>query len=276
MSEQKIKLYKQRDFSQKMNVTIDYLRDNFKVLIQATLIVVVPFSLLFIFVFLGLYESLGSMIEESNYQNSMSSVLVYSFLMAVVFTYMKEKDAGNDHSPLELLKISLRYVPGLIAIIVISSIVSIVGIIFLIIPGIYLIITMSLASPIYVFENVSIGEAIKKSFKLINGKWWSTFGLLFVSGLIAIVVGLVFSIPTYVLMFGKVFTNLEETAQNPQSIYEAFESWYGSLSWAISMIGSNSAYIIPIIALSFQYFNLSERMEGTGLKSEIDNFENLG
>lgn len=292
MSDQKFVLYKQRDFSQKMNITIDYIRENFVGLIKPILIIVIPMSLIYAVVMSWLVGGMNSMMngglgdpaatteflvqaQVNNLVSTVTMVITYSFLIAIICTYIKEKDAGRTHEPMALVKLSSRYVLGIIGVMFLCGLVSIVGFIFLIIPGIYLMVATSLATFIYLFEDASVSDAFSKSFQLIKGKWWSTFGLMIVSGIIAILIGLLFSIPSYVMLLGNWFSNADSLQEDPTSLMKNFDTWYGSMVTALSMVGSYSSYLIPIMALAFQYFNLSERKEGTGLKSQIENFENL-
>ncbi len=292
MESQKIKLYKRRDFSQKISITIDYIRENFAGLIKAMLIIIIPFGLLYALVMSSFFGAFGEMVQNPNQNPVMSTgafagigmsylvmiismLVAYALIIASIYTYIKEKDQGNVYQPVELIKRSAGKVPGIIGLLILTGLVSLIGMLLFILPGIYLAVALSIAIPVYVFEGVSVGAAFTKSFKLINGKWWSTFGLLFITGLIAGVISYIFAIPMYILMFGEMFANQEALVSNPESVYEIFTSWYSSLSMALVMVGSFCTYMIPMIALSFQYFNLSERKEGTGLKQQIQDFENL-
>ena len=54
------------------------------------------------------------------------------------------------------------------------------GMLFFFFPAVYLLIVLSLGAAIIVFENSNPIDAISRSFSLIRGKWWSTFGLVVV------------------------------------------------------------------------------------------------
>ena len=142
------------------------------------------------------------------------------------------------------------------------------------IPGIYFAVTLSLAYPIYMFEDdATVGSAFGKSFTIINGKWWSTFGVLLIGSMMAYVVQIVFSIPFLFIYVSEIFTLMEETPDDPMAIMGMFSSTYMTVAMAISNIGSYISYCIPLVALSYQYANLIERKEGKGLMSEIDDFD---
>lgn len=292
MSERNFLLYKKRDFGQKINVTIEYIRYNFGPLMKMILIIVIPMGILSSLTFGNYFSSLGdfanpeaSDAERIGVMGQMgvtyllmfgAGIVTYALLVAAIYNYIKTKNENPDVDYMEVLRDSFKFVPGLIGIMIIVSFASFIGFFIFILPGIYLGVVMSLAVPIYLFEQDGIGNALGKSFKLIREKWWSTFGLMFVTTIIASIASYVFAIPTYAIMFGEMFSNMEKMESgDPTAIFDMFSSWTATIGMAISMMGSYLCYSIPIVALAFQYFNLSERIEGRGLKSQIEDFENL-
>src|SRR5258706_4481018 len=64
----------------------------------------------------------------------------------------------------------------------------------------YVWVGSSLTLFIQTFESKNFFAALGRSLKLTQGKWWSTFGLVFVLGLIAYAVSYFFLIPYYIIM----------------------------------------------------------------------------
>ncbi len=294
MSEVQIKLYKIRDFSAKINATIEYIRYNFKSLLKVVLLVVIPLGLIFGISFSNLFTSMfeitatnPNMTDEeafgflgvmlSNYTIIFTvSLITYAFLFAGIYSFMQLRDINGDLSVSHVYGNILRKIPGLVLLMILITIISFIGFFIFIIPGIYLGVTLSLSIPIYLFEDIDIGRAFGKSFSLIREKWWSTFGLLIISSIIAGVVSYVFAIPFYIFMVGGMFSAVEEAANDPEAVFSIFTDWSTSLGMAIMTMGSYITYMIPVIALAFQYFNLVERQEGRGIRNEIKDFESLG
>lgn len=287
-----IVLYKKRDFSQKMNVTIDYIRANFKDLIKPLLVVVIPGGILFSLGMSSYMSSIGGLAGRPDISDteamgavgsmgssfllmSVVSIVVYSIVLSTIFGYIKRKDAGESLEYMDVLKYGFKYFLPVLGYMFLMMLVSIPAMLFFIIPGVYLMVTLTVGLPAIIFEDISVGAAFSKSFKLIKNKWWSSFGLLMITSLIAGVISYIFIIPTYAIMVTDMFKAVQENPNDPSAVFQSFTSWYGSLTWALAMIGQQITYIIPFIALAFQYFNLSERLEGTGLKSQIEEFENL-
>ena len=292
MAQKKIELYKTRDFGAKINATIEYIRQNFGPLIKIVLLIVAPVGLLASIIFSNFFATMMSFSANPEAMNEdpvaflsvmgtnylllmLVALLTYSFMYSSIYSYIKMRNEREEKPEvLEVLRVAIGKVPGVIALMILVGIVSVFGMVFFIIPGVFLAITLSLSVPIYLFEEKGIGDAFGKSFKLIKGKWWSTLGIIFVSSLIASMVSYVFIIPMYVMMVGQMFSHVNEGG-DPEAVFEIFSSWYTSAAMAFAMIGSYLTYLIPITALAFQYFNLSERIEGTGIRNQIEGFESL-
>jgi hypothetical protein len=68
-----------------------------------------------------------------------------------------------------------------------TSLVVIVGFILFILPGIYLLVALSVSVPVLMFEGISGPAALARSRELVTGRWWATLGALLV-GLVLIIV----------------------------------------------------------------------------------------
>lgn len=290
---QKVQFYKIRDFGEKINVTFEFIRENILNLLKVVLLIVAPMGLLMGIFFSGMFSTISqaSLNQGMSEAESLSfvaelglnyllmlllSMVTVSFLVVSVYTYMLSKDKGEGPvSPVDILKKAAVKIPQMIVLMILIGIVSGIGLIFFFLPGIYLWVTLSLALPIFVFEDLGIGKSFSKSFTLIKGKWWSTFGLLVITGIIASVVSYLFAIPFYAGFLGDAFSFVNIDEDDPSAIFAAFSSWYTVVGMGFMMIGTYVTYLIPLVALSFQYFNLSERVEGRGIRGQIDEFETI-
>ncbi len=142
---------------------------------------------------------------------------------------------------------------------VLSSIVTVVASFFFVFPGIYVGIVLSLALAVVVFEGADFNQTWSRCFTLIRDKWWSTFGLIIVMGIISGLVGLVFTLPAGIISFligSKLLPDMG-----------GFWLVAGSV---LATVGGTLLRSIIYIALGFQYTSLVERQEGRGLLSAID------
>ncbi len=288
--QQKIKLYKIRSFSEKLNATIEFIRQNFKPLGKAIIYIIGPLAILtgllmaqyFSFIFENIQAD-----DFENFQNPFGAVFNSSYFgfiflsmvsaalnISIVLNYMRlyQEKYPEEITVTEILNISWRDILPLIGLFVLIGFLLVFGFVIFIIPGIYLMIVLSLASTILIFERKGILEAIGRSFKLIKGKWWSTFGLIVVTYFIMQAVAMIFIIPFYVFYFLGVFTMVEESGITA----EVSSTWFQigmTLSIMFMLLGSFITQCIPVIAINFQYFSLVERQESVGLMSDIEQLD---
>ncbi len=72
-----------------------------------------------------------------------------------------------------------------------SSAVVLVGLILFVIPGIYLLVALSVSVPVLMFEAISGPNALARSRELVSGRWWPTFGALLVGVVLIVAVDFV-------------------------------------------------------------------------------------
>ncbi|HTD98616.1 MAG TPA: hypothetical protein VK668_04995 [Mucilaginibacter sp.] len=135
---------------------------------------------------------------------------------------------------------------------------GVILIVCLMVPVIYFLTVFSLFFPIVIIENGSFGYAFGKSFKLIRGKWWNTFGVVFVVAIIVYAGFLLVLIP-FSVASGGVITFLSYNVSLPLAI---------AYTVCISLV--QVLNIVPLTASSVTYFSYIEDKEGAGLFERID------
>ena len=121
--------------------------------------------------------------------------------------------------------------------------------------GAYLGVVFSLYFPVLWLEDISIFAAVGRCFQLIRGQWWATLGLLFIAGLLQGALSIVFIVPQYAVLAGKMM-----------GIPGLDSDVLGVIAQTVYSVGLIVTYCVPLLALAFQYFNLAERREGYGLR----------
>lgn len=287
---QKIVFYKIRNFSQKLNATIEFIRQNVKTLGTSIIYILGPIAILNGLLFSQFINfAFGNMEAQDpvNVQNPFGQIFnpsYFGFLIlssfstllnfSVVFNFMKiyQNKYPEKITVMEILNASWKDLLPLFLLGIIVSIFSMIGFMAFIIPGIFLIVVLSLSFPVRFFEGGGLIDSIGRCFKLIKGKWWSTFGLLIVSSILMYAVSMIFIMPFYAFYFLSIFTLVEESGISADT-----SSWWFQAGMTFSvmfmMLGSFLTYSIPIVALSFQYFNLKERQESVGLMQEIEQLD---
>lgn len=139
---------------------------------------------------------------------------------------------------------------------------------FVVVIGlIYAAIALSLFFFIRAYENLGFFESISRSFFLIRDKWWSTFGLLFILGLVQSTIASLFLIPSYINFFVSMMHTIDGNPfQEPSLFSETINTIFMTLYFIVSFL----LYALPLVALAFQYLNLVEMKEAKGLLSKIE------
>jgi len=266
-----INLREERDFGEKFNATFQFARQNFKNLSLSLLFLGAP--LMIVGNLLVAYMQADMHIGSVDFTNGLPDgfwtlyliiipvyLIAYSWLMTVTYSYLTEYLNGNrDITPSQVFSRASKKIVRILVVNITTGIMIMIAFFLIVIPGIYLMVALTFVQVIVIVEDVSVTKSISRSMSLINGKWWSTLGLVVVMGIIVGIMQLVFTIPTYVNMFVK------GLHQN----FFAFD--VGTIvSNAIGTIGVSLLYPLTFIAIAFQYFNMVERHESKGLMNEID------
>ncbi|MDE5417292.1 hypothetical protein L3049_04660 [Labilibaculum sp. DW002] len=278
MTSNKLQLEKNRDFGELFNDTFLFIKYNFKNLLMGMIYFVIPFALLQ-GIALGVYQyqalSSISMGQVSNpFTNGGGSAILitylfmlitYSFSMSFVMQYIKlyKSAEGNDIELKQVWKLMLGVVPKIFLTIIVIGLISGIGFIFLLIPGIYLMICFSLVIPIIVFQGDSLGEALSACFSLIKNNWWLTFGFLLILGLIAGALQFAFQIPTTIY---QAMTAFHMVQNEPSSASQSLSILFS----IIQSIGASLMQIIPFIGIGILYFSLVEQKQNPALLKELE------
>lgn len=272
-------LLQQRDFGQKINASFEFVVQNFKPLMIALLYIAGPPALIGGF-FMGSYQSNIMGIQEkilssdsfsgmaSLYNMGTSIFFLAIFLGAaslasslVVCVYMVEYEEGNRAITPEIIWNRLKsYIGKGIGFSIVMSIFIIIALFLFILPGIYVSVALSLMYMVMVRENLDLGDTFRRCFYLIKDKWWSTFGLVIIMSIVTGIIGYVFQIPTLVV-----------TLSSALKLTSGTNDIWTTISGIIATVGSTMVKSLVMVAIGFQYYNLVERREGTGILGAIDN-----
>ena len=146
------------------------------------------------------------------------------------------------------------------------SIMVVLGFVFLVIPGIYLLVGLSLFYVIKIVEGTGFSTTVSRSLRLVRGKWWATVGLLFIMAMMVVI-----SLTVIGGFIGGIIGGIGGGMglYHPGTGGSDVELFTVIIS---SITGLFNLLIYPplLIALAFQYFNLVERHEGVGLHNLVN------
>jgi hypothetical protein len=306
----RIEFYRRRSFSEKMNATFDFIRENWKPLLKYTFYLIMPICLIqtfamnsFISGYIGLLTSGNSGGLPSSFRSIMTdygalmlcsivgSALIAGMVYAMMQTYATRAD-GLRHVTLsdfrenlvtntwKIICITLFLVFITLLIVSVAALmavsVSIVSL-FITVPLFFMflliLIPFALIVPVFVFErDIRFLDAIKKAWTLGTKTLGGMLALMFVLYVISSVIQTVTMMPWYiVIIFGNLFSLTTESPVN-QSVFFKFAVYILGL---IQSYGMYAASTISLIGLAFHYFHAREKEEGVSIESNISNFGNL-
>jgi uncharacterized membrane protein len=142
----------------------------------------------------------------------LASAMAYPFMAGINMVGIR-RAADQAISFNEIFSHFGRTVPLVITAIVMMLLIYL-GMLLLIIPGLYLAIAYMLAIPLVVERGLSPWQALEASRKAIGQHWFKAFGLFLLLGLITLVsaiplgIGLVWSIPLFVIAMGVLYRTI--------------------------------------------------------------------
>ncbi len=286
----KVEFYKKRQFGEKINATFYFIRENAWPYLKVQMMISGPILLIAniiinqsafdFFGFTGDFTA-NMMIDIFQLYGMvlLMAIVTTTIMPAVTYGYMVAYQ-DNDPSDITVAKVvsgfSNRFF-NILGFNILFYIVVIIGFFFFILPGIFLAVVLTLGTSIIVFEKNNPIDAFGRSFTLIRGKWWSTFGILFVMTIIGYIISMFFGLPRTILFGMKMFTSFEDTGdfggiaemsdtdQVLNILFSVFETF-----------GNILLYSLSYIAIAFQYFNLVERRESRGLVAKIEQMDEVG
>ncbi|MBF9220075.1 hypothetical protein [Hymenobacter ruricola] len=283
---------RERDFGQKISATIEFIAAHWRGLGQVLLYLVVPATLarhLLAAVVqrylavelpgpgaarpldsasvlsrqLGLWKLIYA--SPAYWLNTLAGSVCFTLLMLSVYAYvglLLQRRAPGP--PVAVAEVWAGVRRGFIGTFFsLWGVVLLVGVGFgcLLVPGIYLSVALSLFFIVRQAEGTGFGQTLGRCLHLVRGKWWSTFGLIFITLLLLYII-LVGEGAVAVLLSGGMSAALH-ASRTHSPLFTVVVTSIGSVATLL-------LYPPLLLALAFQYFNLVERKEGVGLRLLVD------
>lgn len=271
-----INFMEQRDFGELIGTPFYFLKQEFKLFSLILLKYAGPFLALSM-LGLGLFAT-------NTYSSSLSMYgggdphfgylfLFFIFLMigllsvmllSISYITMYVKAGKGNFSEKDVVTVAKSKVWPVIGVGFLVGIMAGIGILLFYLPGIYLGIALSFAFIAVIYENKSVGDSISRSFQIVKGKWWNTFALILVFGMIVSFTSYIFFIPAYIIAIFSVVNNSFGMAKIIIIVV------FGALYFAAYLYMTALQHIL----IGFQYFSIITEKEGGSLESEVDEILN--
>ena len=119
-------------------------------------------------------------------------------------------------------------------------------------------VPLALLAPIYLFEDITLMEAFKKTFRLGFATW-----------------GGVFLVSLYIATVVKYFFAMSDVGGSGEVTVSAGYSFFLYLMAIIQTFGAYLAMIFTFVGMAYQYGHASEVVDSITVETDIDNFDKL-
>ena len=295
----KVAMYVKRSFGDKLNASFDFIKENWKILLKFTTYLLLPVSLIQALSLNGLMGGAFAMTAMSKTATvpdtasllgfmsyyglymivfMIGSILLTSMIYALIRTY-NEREERLEGITLGILKpllfrnIKRLLVMTLFSILVMLLVGLVVGLLaflslftlFLTIPLlIAFVVPLALWAPIYLFEDITVMESFKKTFRLGFATWGGVFLISLIMGFIANVLQGVTMMPWYIATLVKYFFSLSDVGSET-----TVSAGYSFILYLLGIVqafnaGTNQV-VLPVLALSMSPMAYITRLTKTSM-----------
>lgn len=182
--------------------SIKILLRHWRTLLVVVLVVVAPAQFVISLVDVSITEGAFTGTSEATPGEEDVAALVGGFFLIIVtsivstilatgaaFRAVAEAYLGERPSWRRSLGFALRRLHSLLWLMVVGGIPVFLGLLLCVVPGIWIGVAWSVAIPVLMTEDVRGTKALGRSFGLVRGRWWPTFGALIVGYLLGNIAG---------------------------------------------------------------------------------------
>jgi hypothetical protein len=283
MNKQEIELKKYRDFSDVFNASFAFISQELKPFLRVMAlyagIPVILSVILSAYYMNDFFSTFSSMFGGSApmgvevtpnpmliFLTMVVSLLAQVFIAGLVPAYLGEyEEKGRDgFTVADVWSRFVRHLGTIIGLSIVATIAISIGLLFFIIPGIYLWVPFAFLLYVNVIEDKDFGDTFSRCFQLVKNNWWITFGILILAWLIISIVSWLFSIPAMIVVGVESFL----VGSGAQDAMQG-SSLGIILSTIVSGLGQYILYPVLYIIIAFQYYSLREQKDGSTLMDRI-------
>jgi hypothetical protein len=184
-----------------LDVALKLFFRNARTLLLAAAVVVVPVQLLLVPVFTSAAPDPGDVpVGEMPDVGALAATAVASILGGIVslaagsvataacFKAVSDAYLGRRADWRESLRFGAQRFAPVLVVSVLGTVLAFLALFAFIVPGVYLFVAWAVAVPVVLVERVNGFHALSRSWQLVKGRWWATFGALLLAYLLTLVV----------------------------------------------------------------------------------------
>ena len=301
----KIIFYQERTFGEKFNVSFEFIKQNWKILLRYISYGILPLSLVGGLSFDGLIMNITDEVALYDVNNTYSNfVLPYISLVIIfmvgalwlattVFSLMRvynQRDNGLENITFSEVKdefkrnawriVKCNVLITLLMLAVISVFVLLAmlihwSVMFLLIAAVVAsFIPLLMITPTYLYEDISIWKACVRGFQLGWKTWGGIFALGVVLWLLSNVIVSIFSLPWEICFIVK--SIFAQSGSADSSFLSSV--WFTLISYVFSIVMfyvQYVAYSLFYVSTSYLYSHAAEQQDDMSVEAGIANFNEL-
>lgn len=192
-------------------------------------------------------------------------IISYTLITVAGYAYLRLYIAGNDNPTSgEVWNLASERFGNVLLSMFVVGVALILAFVALILPGIWLAVSLSVFFAVMLLEDETIGGAFTRSIRLVNTSWWNTFGLIVVVVIVLIIFSMAVTLPFTIA--GLFLTAVQG---GPDGI-----QWFTILSNTISQLAAFVMNGFMVVLTTLLYYSLREKREGISLVSRVENLGN--
>lgn len=283
----RIELYRQRDASESVNAAIDFIRQNWRILLRTAVYCLLPLSIIQAIGLSSLFENMATTRLHVSYSGLWVSlvfgffaVVIINALVWTVISYYNERDGEISDMTMADLRARLwRYFLKTLAATTVMAVISVPLValtlaVMLIMP--FLALGLSavafpslLVTPVYLLEDKPLTTSVSRAFSLT----FSNIGTVIIMGIVItvlyFVLNLLVSLPLLLMLFvGDTFF-LSTASLSP--LLTLLEHLFMVV---ICLLQYALVFLFVLIA-GMLYGSLVQETDGISIANDINHFENL-
>jgi hypothetical protein len=191
-----------------LDVCINIFTKNFLTFLKIVLVLVVPVQLMTVLILVStvsdsdLLPKFGSASGDGTIANDdvpaylggqivilVLTLVLYAIAIAACFKAVGDAYLGTKPDWRSSLSFAVRRFHSVLWVTLLVFLASTLGLIGLIVAGIWLWFSFSVSVPALLFEGLKGRRALARSFRLVRGRWWATAGAVLAAYLIAGIIG---------------------------------------------------------------------------------------
>jgi hypothetical protein len=151
----------------------DIYRDQFTLLIPAALVVFVPVAIISGLIYAGDVSIFGALLVAA-----VATIATYWFQGMVVEAARDILDGRRDHTVGSLVRSATQVLGPLVVAGILAGIGITIGLILVIVPGLFLLTIWAVIAPVIVIERAGAIASFGRSRELVRGNGWQVFGVI--------------------------------------------------------------------------------------------------